>query len=291
MIPASFGRALRIHGYSHLDAATVVAAIGPGALAGWAEFARSWDALEPDGFMADGGAYRRRRYACYAVRGTRVARLPHQPHYQTTRANPLNGGIDRWFAPVDDATGRHPVLRRLLTVCARTFAAGAGVSAERPDWMVETHQFRIEATAGADGLPTPEGVHRDGVDWVFVCLVGSSNVEGGVTTIHDADGRALEAFTLKTPLEAMLLDDHRMRHGVTPVRVQRREARAYRDVLVLTYRVGDILSAAGQHLASQASRRGAAGTLRSEVELHAQLEQPRVEDAEWHQPPRVRGVQ
>jgi len=238
MTPAALGRTLRIRGYTHLDAALVAAAVGPGALADWAEFARSWDALELDGFMADGGAYRRRRYASYAVRSTRVTRLCHQPHYQTTRANPLNGGIDRWFAPVDDATGHHPVLRRLLTLCARTFAAGAGVSAERHDWMVETHQFRIEATADADGLPTPEGVHRDGVDWVFVCLVGSSNVEGGVTTIHGADGRPLDSFTLRTPLEAMVLDDHRVRHGVTPVRVQQHNAQACRDVLVLTFRSG-----------------------------------------------------
>jgi hypothetical protein len=302
MMTASVGRALGIRGYSHLDAAVVAATVGPGALADWAEFARSWNALELDGFMADGGAYRRRRYACYAVRGTRVERLPHQPHYQTTTANPLNGGIDRWFAPVDEATGRHPVMRRLLTICARTFAAGAGMSAARQSWLVEAHQFRIEATADADGLPTPEGVHRDGVDWVFVCLVGSSNVEGGVTTIHDADDRPLETFTLKAPLEAMVLDDRRVRHSVTPVRVRRREARAYRDVLVLTYRrgwfagprrlVGTRMRArAASPGTPKAFQRQTLPALTSEVELHAQLEEPRVENAERHQPPRVGRVQ
>ena len=242
MTTTSLGRTLGSRGYSHLDAATVAAAVGPRPLANWEEFARSWSALELDGFMADGGTYRRRRYACYAVRGTRVARLPHQPHYQTTRANPLNGGIDRWFAPVDHATGRHPVLRRLLGVCARMFAAAAGVPAANQSWLVEAHQFRIAAAADAAGLPTPEGVHRDGVDWVFVCLVGSSNVEGGMTTIHGADGRPLEAFTLRTPLEAMVLDDRRVCHGVSPVRVQHPDAPACRDVLVLTYRAGDVPS-------------------------------------------------
>ena len=238
MTAASLGRALQTRGYSRLDAATVAAAVGTRALTGWADFARSWNRLELDGYMADGGTYRRRRYACYAVRGTHVERLPHQPHYQTTRANPLNGGIERWFAPIDDTTGRHPALRRLLRACTRTFAAPAGVRPAIQNWLIEAHQFRIEATAEAAGLPTPEGVHRDGVDWVFVCLVGSSNVEGGVTTIHGADGRALEAFTLRTPLEAMVLDDHRVRHGVTPIRMQHRDAPAYRDVLVLTYRAG-----------------------------------------------------
>jgi hypothetical protein len=237
MTPRSL-RTLATRGYCRLDAADVAAAVGPRALAGWADFARSWDRLELDGFMADGGTYRRRRYACYAVRGALVQRLPHQPHYQATTANPLNGGIDRWFAPVDDATGRHPALRRLLTVCARTFAAAAGVDAASEHWLVEAHQFRIEARAEAAGLPTPEGVHRDGVDWVFVCLVGSSNVDGGVTSVHGADGRRLEAFTLRTPLEAMVLDDHRVRHGVTPVRVRHADIPAWRDALVLTFRSG-----------------------------------------------------
>ena len=291
MTTTSLGRTLGSRGYSHLDATLVAAAVGPRALANWEAFARSWNALELDGFMADGGTYRRRRYACYAVRGTKVARLPQQPHYQTTRANPLNGGIDRWFAPVDDATGRHPVLRRLLSVCARTFAAAAGVPAANQSWLVEAHQFRIEATADAAGLPTPEGVHRDGVDWVFVCLVGSSNVAGGMTTIHGADGR---------PLEAVHAADAARGDGPRrPPRVPRRHARARAAPRRAGSpgRAGADLPrgrcplAAGQHLAIRASRRGAAGTLRSEVELHAQLEQPRVENAERHLPPRVRGVQ
>jgi hypothetical protein len=165
-----------------------------------------------------------------------MARLPHQPHYQTTQANPLNGGIDRWFAPIDEGTANHPAMRRLLTLCAVTFAAAAGTPAGRGHWLVEAHQFRIEATADGPGLPTPEGVHRDGVDWVFVCLIGSSNIDGGITLIQDAGGRPLDRFTLRTPLDAMVLDDHRVRHGVTPVSAARPGAAASRDVGELTYR-------------------------------------------------------
>ena len=42
------------------------------------------------------------------------------------------------------------------------------------------------------------------------------------------------------PRAATRHDDHRVRHGLTPVRVQRCEAPAYRDVPVLTYRKGGI---------------------------------------------------
>ena len=52
---------------------------------------------------------------------------------------------------------------------------------------MELHQFRIEARAGQIGQPTPEGLHRDGVDWVLVVLVDRRNVESGVTSIYDLD--------------------------------------------------------------------------------------------------------
>lgn len=98
------------------------------------------------------------------------------------------------------------------------------------------HQFRIEPAKGEIGKPTPEGMHRDGVDWVFVGLIARTGVAGGVTGIGDAEGRALGAFTLTQPLDAVFLDDRRVRHGVTPIEVVAPERPAYRDVLVLTFR-------------------------------------------------------
>jgi hypothetical protein len=55
---------------------------------------------------------------------------------------------------------------------------------------VELHQFRIEAGDGEAGLPTPEGAHRDGVDWVIVMLIDRVNVASGVTDIFANDGAA-----------------------------------------------------------------------------------------------------
>jgi 2OG-Fe dioxygenase len=83
---------------------------------------------------------------------------------------------------------------------------------------VELHQFRIEATAGQIGEPTPEGLHRDGVDWVLVALVNRTNVESGVTSIYGMDHRHLGDFTLTDPLDAVFLRDNRVFHGVTTIR-------------------------------------------------------------------------
>lgn len=204
-----------------------------GALADWDTFAASWDALEPDTYMADHGRYRRRRHAVFAVDAGAIVRQPHQPHYQSREYNPLNGGVERWFAPIEDAIGAGATLRTVLAECRALFG---GLAPEVARWHVEVHQFRIEARADAPGLPTPEGVHRDGVDYVLVLLVRRRNIASGTTTIHAADGRMLGSFTLADPFDAALVDDRRVFHGVTPVQSLDPAQPACRDVLVVTFR-------------------------------------------------------
>ena len=106
-------------------------------------------------------------------------------------------------------------------------------------WHVEVHQFRIEARQGVEGRPTPEGMHRDGVDHVLVLLIGRRNIQSGVTSIHDLEGHDLGSFTLAEPFDAALVDDARVMHGVTPVEPIDAEQPGFRDVLVVTFRRDD----------------------------------------------------
>ncbi len=235
-VAATIAAALSAGGYCRLSAADVRGLVGADARAGWTAFAASWDALEVDAHMADGGRYRRRRYASFDLAGAAVTRRAHQPHYQSLDYNGLNGGVDRWFAPVTDDTAGQPLLADLLARCAEIFALAGGGTPATAHWLVEMHQFRIAADPEHAGLPTPEGMHRDGVDWVAVCLVGRTNVAGGVTAVADDAGRSLGTFTLEEPLDTVLLDDRRVQHGVTPVVPHDRAAPAHRDVLVLTFR-------------------------------------------------------
>jgi hypothetical protein len=209
---------------------SVLEAHGP--LSDWDAFAASWNDLGLDTYMADGGRYRKRRHAVFAVGPDSVERLPHQPHYQSRDYNSLNGGIARWFEPVLPAVADGPTIRAILASCRDLFDRLSG--ARR--WLVELHQFRIEARAGSAGRPTPEGMHRDGVDHVLVLLVGRTNIREGVTTTHDLSGRELGSFTLTEPCDAALVDDHRVMHGVTPVEPIDPAKPAFRDVLVVTFR-------------------------------------------------------
>ncbi len=205
-----------------------------GSLADWSAFEASWGDLEVDTYMADGGRYRRRRHAVLAVdREGGVTRQPHQPHYQTVDYNPLNGGLDRWFAPVRSDIAAGPCLNTIVTFCGRLFS---GLSPTITKWKAEVHQFRIEANPGEAGKPTPEGMHRDGVDWVLVLLIRRHNIRSGTTTIADLGKTSLGSFTLTDPLDAAIVDDSRVYHGVTPIEPIVEGEPAWRDVLVVTFR-------------------------------------------------------
>jgi len=205
-----------------------------GSLADWDVLADSWNDLEMDTYMADGGRYRRRRHAVFSVgRDGAATRQPDQPHYQTTHFNSLNGGVERWFAPVRDDIGNSDALMTVLSFCGRLFSP---LSPSVGAWKTEILQFRIEAGPEATGKPTPEGMHRDGVDWVLVLLVKRHNIRSGTTTIADLDKRSLGSFTLTDPFDVALVDDARVYHGVTPIEPIDPNQPAYRDVLVVTFR-------------------------------------------------------
>jgi hypothetical protein len=232
-IPA-LAQSLAGPGFAFVEAPDMRALLeAAGSLDDWRAFADSWDRLELDDYMADQGRYRRRRHAVYAASpGDSIAQRPPQPHYQSLEYNTLNGGIARWFAPVEASFATGPSLSTVLSLCRSLFERLAGAVS----WHIELHQFRIEAGDGVEGQPTPEGMHRDGVDYVLVLLVNRRNIDRGTTLIGAPDGGFTDRFTLAAPFDAALLDDHRVYHGVTPVQAKDPSLPAHRDVLVVTFR-------------------------------------------------------
>lgn len=228
----SLNEKIQRDGFCFVAAADARALLGE--LSDWPAFEASWNDMPLDTYMADGGRYRRRRHATLrvAVGGTKATLEAHQPHFQSLDYNNLNGGIARHFEPIREVIIEGASMSALLTLCIEVF----GSLAPRRAWHVEVHQFRIEAIAQQQGMPTPEGVHRDGVHYVMVLMVKRHNIAEGTTTIHDTTGRQLASFTLTQPLDMTLVDDERCLHGVTPVVSMDVTHPAYRDVLVVTFR-------------------------------------------------------
>jgi hypothetical protein len=204
--------------------------------------APTWDTLPRDPHLRDGGRYRRRRHGCFIQQlspdGASAANLtmtPHRAHYQPTDYNALHGGIERWFAPIEPEVAEAPAWARLLIGLGNVFATLRAT----PHWYIEAHQFRIDTTDGI-GRPTPEGAHRDGVDYVAVLLVQRHHVRGGETRVFELASNSGVRFTIEAPWTALLLDDARVMHETTPILPE--GERGVRDTLVLTYRAAGFQS-------------------------------------------------
>ena len=190
-----------------------------------------WSRLPPDDYLKDGGRYRTRRHACFTVDKAGIAQVPHRAHWQPVEYNALHGGMQRWFAPMEEATVAKPVWQRLMRALGDATSGLRGTQR----WYVEAHQFRID-TADGIGRPTPEGAHRDGVDVVAVMLVGRHNIKGGETRVFEAAGRRGERFTMNEPWTLLVLDDARVIHESTPIQPLIDGEPGWRDTLVVTCR-------------------------------------------------------
>jgi hypothetical protein len=230
-------QALRQDGLSLLYPAGLTTSLhldSPAWRQGWHQLTDSWNRLPPDVHLKDGGHYRKRRHACFVqeLPGGALTQVPHRAHWQPTDYNALHGGFERWFEPVEPAVAEAPAWTDLLASLGKLFAKVRPV----PRWYIEAHQFRID-TAGGVGRPTPEGAHRDGVDFVVVLLVARHGVKGGETRVFDANGPDGVRFVMQEPLTTLLLDDARVIHETTPILPGDGPAEdGYRDTLVLTYR-------------------------------------------------------
>ncbi len=216
-------------GYAFVPASGAVAAFALDR-AGLDALRSSWDALPRDGYLRDGGDYRARRHSCFTqADGEAVQPAPHRPHWQPTSYNALHGGLTRWFEPVSAQVVASAAWAQLLGSIGALFTQVRAV----PCWFIESHQFRIDTAQGI-GRPTPEGAHRDGVDFVAVILVARHHVIGGETRVFEAHGSSGVRFTMEEPWSMLLLDDARVIHETTPI--QAAGADGHRDTLVLTYR-------------------------------------------------------
>lgn len=221
-------QSLRDQGYAVLSAQDV-AKIAHVDLEQLLSLNQFWEGLPRDPYLKDGGRYRFRRHSSFEMKGKSLTIVPHRAHWQSVDYNALHGGIERWFEPSQAQLTNNPAWQSLLLGLANILSGVKQVNT----WFVEAHQFRIDTTDGI-GRPTPEGAHRDGVDFVAVFLLNRVGIKGGETRIFDANGSAGLRFTLSEPWSLLLMNDERMIHESTPI--QPLGPRGYRDTLVLTFR-------------------------------------------------------
>jgi hypothetical protein len=201
----------------------------------WQLLVEDWNHLELDRYLAAGAKFRRRRYGRYSWSPAEdvLASLPNEPYFQPEDENPYAGGVVRDFAPLLPGTVDNPFLHALVRATFACLPLTDGKQGKR--WEVRVHQIRIVASPDKPGLPTPEGIHQDGTDFLTLHLVRRQNIAEGESTIYDLDRQPIRHYTLREPLDSLVLEDPRIMHGVTPVHSADGRSPGFRDMLGLDF--------------------------------------------------------
>jgi hypothetical protein len=199
------------------------------------DFSLYWENLVQDQYMRDGGTYRYRRYGQFEIdeKARNLVVLPHAAYVQPSYINALNGDIERYFEPLEEGFYQSKLLQDLLFFMAQVYNHRL---AEPQCWNVRLHPYRIIANIDRSGLPTPEGLHRDGVTFIASMMIQRRNIIGGMTTITDNQNNILQSVQLTNPFDLVMSDDANTMHHVSSIHPISPEASSpARDVLVIAF--------------------------------------------------------
>lgn len=170
--------------------------------------------------------YRYRRLSRFVVHGNELVKLPHGYLFQSKQYNSVMGDIQREFAELDDR------LIALDNFKLMVFAFFDSCKIH-PEAEIGIHQIRTTCSPKNFGNPAPEGIHRDGADFIGIFSVDRTNIVGGETQLYLAKKDKPVFNKVLHPGELLLVNDHEFFHFTTPIKPEF-EGVGTRDVFVLT---------------------------------------------------------
>lgn len=173
------------------------------------------------------GKYRSRRLSRFLVTDDAITKLPHGYFFQSKQYNQLIGDVRREFAEIDDVLVELDEFKKLVWEFQQYCKLSSGVE-------IGVHQIRITCSPNSFGNPAPEGIHRDGCDFVGIFAIDRDNVDGAETHLYTAKKEKPVFKKVLNPGELLLVNDREFLHFTTPVKPILPQA-GTRDVFVLTY--------------------------------------------------------
>ena len=170
--------------------------------------------------------YRYRRLSRFIISGEELIKQPHGYLFQSKDYNPLVGNIKREFAEIDDRLIALDNFKKMILA----FCDSCKI---HPEAEIGVHQIRTICSPNNSGNPAPEGIHRDGADFIGIFAVNRHNIQGGATHLYTARKEKPVFSKILNPGDLLLVNDHEFFHFTTPIKPVTEEM-GYRDVFVLT---------------------------------------------------------
>lgn len=180
--------------------------------------------LPVDPYIKDN--YRLRRLSRFIVTGNELVKLPHGCLFQSKEYNPLLGDIKREFEELNNALIELDDFKKIV------FAFSESCNLH-PEAEIGVHQIRTTCSLSNFGNPAPEGIHRDGTDFIGIFSADREGIQGGETHLYTAKGEKPVFKKILNPGELLLVNDHEFFHFTTPIKPTA-DTQGVRDVFVLT---------------------------------------------------------
>ena len=172
------------------------------------------------------GNYRLRRFSRFTVLGNELIKQPHGYFLQSKDYNPLMGNIKREFEELDDALIELDEFKKLVLAFSDSCKL-------HPEAEIGVHQIRITCSPQNYGNPAPEGIHRDGTDFIGILAIDREHIQGGETHLYVTRKEKPVFSKILNPGEMLLVNDHEFLHYTTPIKPAS-ELVGTRDVFVMT---------------------------------------------------------
>ena len=195
----------------------------------------SFNNLEPDIYYNEN---RGRAFSLLNIKNTdNISIIGDINFYQSKTYNNYNGDIIRNYKNIDtsilnDTTFKYYIKTFKKQIEEATTNLVEDYNADYTDHIF-VHQIRVYGCKDTIINPVPEGIHRDGYNIIGLSIVDRENIEGGISKVYDNDNKLI--FTKQLDVgEMLIINDNKMYHSVTPIKLDKQDKKGYRDIFVFT---------------------------------------------------------
>ena len=148
--------------------------------------------------------------------------------YQSEIYNNFNGNKLRDY----DNINENLLYDNLFHDMIKTFMNKVNEEFKEYNNLLQIHQIRVYANQSEIDL-VPEGIHQDGFNMIGICCVNRSNIDGGISNIYNNEKDIIYSDELKEN-EMIIINDRKLFHDVSAIKLKNNNLEGYRDVFVLT---------------------------------------------------------
>jgi hypothetical protein len=157
--------------------------------------------------------------------------------YQSSNYNNVNGDILRKYKNINSSILEDDCFKyfvnTFLTTINNEFKKN---SINDKIKYIQVHQIRVYTESEDEIDLVPEGIHKDGYNFIAMCCVTRRNISGAISHIYDESKTIVHSVQLQEG-EMLVLNDHKMFHSVSPIKLNKTSKKVktgYRDIFVFT---------------------------------------------------------